>query len=101
MLPRETELVSELTGLPVPGMKCETISAVQLHDNDDDNDDDGDDYNGDGNNDNDNNNSYNMFPFLLAVFEPESIRKQMVFQRWIMLKMFLTAIASGACKLLI
>ena len=38
-----------------------------------------------------------MFPFLLAVFEPESIRKQMVFQRWIMLKMFLTAIASGAC----
>jgi len=37
----------------------------------------------------------NVVCFLFAVFEPESIRLQMVFRRWIMLKMFLTAIASG------
>ncbi|XP_025084332.1 uncharacterized protein LOC112558218 [Pomacea canaliculata] len=29
------------------------------------------------------------------VFEPKSIRLQMVFERWIMLKMFLTAVATG------
>ncbi|XP_067653437.1 thiosulfate transporter TsuA-like [Haliotis asinina] len=29
------------------------------------------------------------------VFEPESIRLQMVFEKWIMLKMFLAAVASG------
>jgi len=33
--------------------------------------------------------------YLIAVFEPSSIRLQMVFQRWIMLKMFLAAMASG------
>jgi hypothetical protein len=32
---------------------------------------------------------------FLSVFAPASIRLQMVFERWIMLKMFLAAVASG------
>ena len=32
---------------------------------------------------------------LFSVFEPESIRGQMILKRWIMLKMFLAAVASG------
>ena len=31
----------------------------------------------------------------VSVFEPKSIRLQMVFEKWIMLKMFLAALASG------
>ena len=32
---------------------------------------------------------------LPPVFEPASIRLQMVFERWVMLKVFLAAVATG------
>ncbi len=36
------------------------------------------------------------FFFLVSVFEPEMIREQMVFRKFVMLKMFLSALATGA-----
>lgn len=31
------------------------------------------------------------------MFEPEVIRDQMIFRRWVMMKMFLSALATGEC----
>ena len=43
----------------------------------------------------------NLRTFLFTVFEPMSIRNQMVFESFIMLKMFLSAVAAGKIGFLI